>query len=177
MLLTRRAAIAAGLIAALPAGARAAQRQPGQLVFGLSTYPPSLQPWSNTGGAAWTASAANGISRDGKVVVGTATINGVSHAVRWSGASLTPTDLGTGRATATSADGSVTVGVDNSNVPLVWFGTTRKTLASVLSDNGNNPDLNNATLTELVAVSDDGKVVGGTLKVSNLEHAFMARLP
>lgn len=132
---------------------------------------------SNTGGAAWTASAANGISRDGKVVVGSATINGVSHAVRWSGASLTPTDLGTGRATATSADGSVTVGVDNSNVPLVWFGTTRKTLASVLSTNGTNPDLNSTTLTELVAVSDDGKVVGGTLKISNLEHAFMARLP
>ncbi len=53
MLLTRRAAIAAGLIAALPGRARAA-RQPGQLVFGLSTYPPNLQPWSNTGGAAIT---------------------------------------------------------------------------------------------------------------------------
>ncbi len=53
MLLTRRAAIAAGLIAALPGQARAA-RQPGQLVFGLSTYPPNLQPWSNTGGAAAT---------------------------------------------------------------------------------------------------------------------------
>ena len=54
MLLTRRAAIAAGLIAALPFSARAATRQPGQLVFGLSTYPPNLQPWSNTGGAAIT---------------------------------------------------------------------------------------------------------------------------
>jgi peptide/nickel transport system substrate-binding protein len=53
MLFTRRGAIAAGLIAALPGRARAA-RQPGQLIFGLSTYPPNLQPWSNTGGAAAT---------------------------------------------------------------------------------------------------------------------------
>lgn len=127
-------------------------------------------------GATWTLPRANAVSRDGLVVVGEVQINGVSHAVRWSGASFTPTDLGTGRATGTSADGSVTVGVDNSSVPQVWLGTTatHQTLASLL---GTNPDLTGATLTDLVAVSDNGKVVGGTATISGVPHAFMARLP
>jgi len=124
--------------------------------------------------ATWTAPHANAVSRDGLVVVGDVQINGVLHAVRWSGASFTATDLGTGRASGTSSDGSVTVGVDNSSVPLVWLGTTRQTLASLL---GTNPDLTGATLTDLVAVSDNGKVVGGTAKVGGVDHAFMARLP
>ena len=124
--------------------------------------------------ATWSLPAANGISRNGLVVVGEVAINGVSHAVRWSGGSFTPTDLGTGRALGTNADGSVTVGVDNSNVPIVWLGTTRHTLASLL---GTNPDLSGATLRELVAVSDDGKVVGGTVRIGGNPRAFMARLP
>jgi len=124
--------------------------------------------------ATWTLPRANAVSRDGLVVVGEVQINGVSHAVRWSGASFTATDLGTGRATGTSADGSVTVGVDNSSTPLVWLGTTRQTLASLL---GTNPDLAGATLTDLVAVSDNGKVVAGTATVSGVDRAFMARLP
>jgi probable HAF family extracellular repeat protein len=126
------------------------------------------------GAGTWSLPSANGVSRDGKVVVGEAQINGVPHAVRWSGSSFAPADLGTGRARATNADGSVTVGVDNSNVPVVWLGTTRHTLASLL---GNNPDLTGATLTDLVGVSDDGKVVGGTAKISGNDRAFMARLP
>lgn len=126
------------------------------------------------GAATWSLPAANSISRNGLVVVGEASINGVSHAVRWSGGSFTPTDLGTGRALGTNADGSVTVGVDNSNVPIVWLGTTRHTLASLL---GTNPDLSGATLRELVAVSDDGKVVGGTVRIGGNPRAFMARLP
>ena len=32
-----------------------AQRQPGILRFGLSSYPPSIQPWQNTGTAAATS--------------------------------------------------------------------------------------------------------------------------
>jgi ABC-type transport system substrate-binding protein len=52
MPLTRRAAIAAAA-AAFAAPARA-ERTPGRLVFGLSTYPPNLQPWSNAGGAQGT---------------------------------------------------------------------------------------------------------------------------
>ena len=52
---TRRALIAAG--AGLPflrlAGAQA-QRTPGLLRFGLSAFPPSVQPWANTGTAAAT---------------------------------------------------------------------------------------------------------------------------
>ena len=57
---TRRAALrlAAGA-AALPFLARpdaaCAQRQPGVLRFGLSSFPPNLQPWANTGTAAATA--------------------------------------------------------------------------------------------------------------------------
>ena len=37
--------------AALPfiRSARAATRTPGVLTFGLSSYPPSIQPWQNTG--------------------------------------------------------------------------------------------------------------------------------
>jgi len=54
MLTSRRALFAAG--AALPFLSRgaAAQRQPGVLRFGLSAFPPSLQPWANTGTAAAT---------------------------------------------------------------------------------------------------------------------------
>jgi peptide/nickel transport system substrate-binding protein len=54
MTLTRRAMLASG--AALPflrAPARAAVT-PGKLVFGLSSYPPSMAPWANAGTAAAT---------------------------------------------------------------------------------------------------------------------------
>lgn len=55
MTFTRRAMLAttAGLplLAAMPARA---QRQPGVLRFGLSSFPPSIQPWVNTGTAAAT---------------------------------------------------------------------------------------------------------------------------
>jgi cysteine-rich repeat protein/probable HAF family extracellular repeat protein len=124
--------------------------------------------------ATWSLPRADGVSRNGQVVVGRANINGVSHAVRWSGASFTATDLGLGLARATNSDGSVTVGVDNANVPIVWLGTTRQTLASLL---GTNPDLSGATLVDLVDVSDDGKVVAGTARVGGVDRAFMARLP
>ncbi len=50
MPITRRAALAATAAAAFATPARA-DRVPGRLLFGLSTYPPNLQPWSNTGGA------------------------------------------------------------------------------------------------------------------------------
>jgi|GEM_PF-3782486 len=121
----------------------------------------------------WTLSSARGVSRNGLVVVGGAAINGVDHAVRWSGTPLTATDLGTGLANDTSADGSVTVGTD-AGVPTVWFGTTRQTLASVI---GTNPDLSGATLNDAVAVSDDGKVVAATATVSGVKRALMIRLP
>lgn len=52
---TRRSLLAAG--AALPflrAWPARAQRQPGALRFGLSSFPPSIQPWVNTGTAAAT---------------------------------------------------------------------------------------------------------------------------
>ncbi len=121
----------------------------------------------------WTFPSALNVSRNGQVIVGQVEINGVAHAARWSGASLTTTDLGTGRAEATSANGSVTVGSDG-NVAVVWLGTTRHTLASLL---GTNPDLDGVSLTSCVAVSDDGKVVAVTGTVGGVKRALMARLP
>ena len=51
--IARRSLLGAGL--ALPFLGRAqAARTPGQLTFGLSTYPPSIAPWSNTGTASVT---------------------------------------------------------------------------------------------------------------------------
>jgi peptide/nickel transport system substrate-binding protein len=55
MISTRRSLLAAG--AALPflrVSARAATT-PGKLVFGLSSYPPTMAPWANAGTAAATA--------------------------------------------------------------------------------------------------------------------------
>jgi peptide/nickel transport system substrate-binding protein len=51
MQISRRAVLGAG--AALPLLGRAARaaRTPGTLTFGLSTFPPNLQPWANTGTA------------------------------------------------------------------------------------------------------------------------------
>jgi peptide/nickel transport system substrate-binding protein len=53
MRITRRVLLGAGAaLPFLPGIARA--RTPGTLTFGLSSYPPSLQPWANTGTAAVT---------------------------------------------------------------------------------------------------------------------------
>ncbi|MGE4043718.1 MAG: ABC transporter substrate-binding protein [Acetobacteraceae bacterium] len=55
MRLTRRSVLAAGMaVPFLRAPARAATTA-GRLTFGLSTYPPSLAPWNNSGTAAATA--------------------------------------------------------------------------------------------------------------------------
>jgi uncharacterized membrane protein len=123
--------------------------------------------------AAWAYPRATSISRNGLVIVGAADINGVTHAVRWSGASLTAADLGEGEALGTNADGSVTVGTDGS-AALVWLDTKRQTLASLV---GSNPDLSGVTLKQAVAVSDDGKVVAATGSISGTDRALMVRLP
>ena len=53
MHLTRRSLVLAG--ATLPLLSRVAlAREPGQLVFGLSSYPPNLEPWKQTGTASGT---------------------------------------------------------------------------------------------------------------------------
>jgi ABC-type transport system substrate-binding protein len=51
---TRRAVIGAGLALPFLGTASRAARTPGVLTFGLSSYPPSLLPWNNTGTAAVT---------------------------------------------------------------------------------------------------------------------------
>ncbi len=53
--LSRRALIAAGLAVPLVGRAGLAATTPGRLVFGLSSYPPTLAPWANSGTAAATA--------------------------------------------------------------------------------------------------------------------------
>jgi peptide/nickel transport system substrate-binding protein len=61
MLLSRRTLLATGLTAGavLPALRRTAwgQASPDTLRFGLSSYPPNLQPWINSGGAAGSVAA------------------------------------------------------------------------------------------------------------------------
>ena len=53
-LLQTGAAAGAALFAAPTLVGRARAASPGTLVFGLSSYPPSLEPWKNTGTAAST---------------------------------------------------------------------------------------------------------------------------
>lgn len=122
----------------------------------------------------WSNPAVSGVSRNGNVVVGSVTIGGVLHAVRWTGSAGTAEDLGIGSALATSADGQVTVGADNSGNAAVWIGTKRQTLTALL---GSNPELTGVKPFILAAVSDDGKVVVGTATIDAKDRAFMARLP
>jgi hypothetical protein len=75
------------------------------------------------------------------------------HAVRWTGGAGAARDLGTGVALSTHADGSITVGHDNSGNAVVWTGTTKRTLLSILSS---NPDIT-GTLSAAVGISDDGR--------------------
>jgi peptide/nickel transport system substrate-binding protein len=51
MAISRRAVLAAGATLPLLGRAARAARTPGTLTFGLSTFPPNLLPWSNTGTA------------------------------------------------------------------------------------------------------------------------------
>ena len=52
--LSRRMFVAGAAALPLLGRANAATRAPGILTFGLSSYPPSIQPWQNTGTAAGT---------------------------------------------------------------------------------------------------------------------------
>jgi len=52
--IARRSLLGAGLALPLLRGRVQAARTPGQLTFGLSTYPPNIAPWANTGTASVT---------------------------------------------------------------------------------------------------------------------------
>jgi hypothetical protein len=156
----------------------------GSVVAGVATGTNALtsRAWRWSGGttttlelkaSTWSRPLVNDISRNGQVIVGAVSINGVLHAVRWTGSAGTAEDLGTGVAAGTNADGSVTVGYDNSGNAVVWTGTTKRTLASIL---GSNPDIV-GTLAVAVGVSDDGKVVAGDVLANGKYQGFMARLP
>src|ERR1700722_14917105 len=55
MHLTRRALLATGAVLPFLRHSAHAATTPGKLVFGLSSYPPSMAPWANAGTAAATA--------------------------------------------------------------------------------------------------------------------------
>jgi ABC-type transport system substrate-binding protein len=54
LFLSRRSLLTAAATLPLLHRAARAERTPGTLTFGLSSYPPTLQPWANSGTAAAT---------------------------------------------------------------------------------------------------------------------------
>ncbi len=54
MMISRRAVVATGLTLPFLAVPGRAQSKPGHLRFGLSAWPPNLQPWVTTGASAGT---------------------------------------------------------------------------------------------------------------------------
>jgi len=125
---------------------------------------------SNPTGA--TDSFAYDVSPDGTVIIGLATIGGLSHAVRWN--NLVPTDLGDGIARGTNANGTVVVGRTNAQVATVWDAQGTHTLSSML---GSTSDLSGWTLTNAIDVSDDGKVIVGQGIHGSFREGFIAHLP
>lgn len=113
------------------------------------------------------------INTAGSVVVGTATIGGVAHAIRWSGPGYSATDLGVGSAADVSADGSVVVG-ESGGVAAVWGSQGLIALDSLLEDTS---DLTGWSLSAATAVSDDGKVIVGRGDHNGAGESFVVRLP
>lgn len=111
------------------------------------------------------------VNPDGTVIVGQASISDTSHAIRWK--NLVPTDIGLGSATATNADGSVIVGVNNS-IAMVWDSQGARQLSTLL---GNTSDLVGWTLGHAAGISDDGKVIVGTGTHNGVSEGFVAHLP
>jgi uncharacterized membrane protein len=132
----------------------------------------------------WSATGATDVSTDGKVIVGWASLDWEilwgQVAVKWTGASLTPTVLGGGPtfggADAVNLDGSVIVGSKGPpSVALLWNDTGEHAVTSLL---GATPDLTSDwTLDSAAAVSDDGKFVLGTGTHYTSSEGWIAHLP
>jgi len=149
----------------------------GSVVAGWNDDTGKAWRWTASGGADMTAPAggtfvrALGINPSGTVIVGTATIGGVWHAIRWTNG--TPADLGVGSAADVSADGSVVVG-DSGGVAAVWNSQGLISLDSLL---GNISDLTGWTLYGATSVSDDGKVITGGGDHNGAGEGFVVHLP
>lgn len=134
--------------------------------------------WVNPGyGMSTLADSSNtrplGMNTAGTVIIGKTTIGGVTHAIRWSGHTLTPADLGVGSAADVSADGSMVVG-ESGGVAAVWTSQGLSTVDSLLGDTS---DLTGWSLRAATAVSDDGKVIVGRGDHNGTEESFVVRLP
>lgn len=92
-----------------------------------------------------------GVNQDGTVVVGSSFVTGSGdHAFRWtpSGGMI---DLGVGRATAVSSDGTIVVG-NNPDFAFRWTQSTGKVIL---------PTLPGASFSSATAISADGQVIVG----------------
>jgi hypothetical protein len=133
-----------------------------------------INPGQSLGGVTGSSdSRALGVNANGTVIIGTATIGGVTHAVRWSGPSDAAKDLGMGSAADVSADGSVVVG-ESGGVAAVWSSQGLSTLDSLLGDTS---DLAGWSLGAATAVSDDGKVIVGRGVHNGAGESFVVHLP
>jgi hypothetical protein len=115
----------------------------------------------------------NGMSEDGKVIVGYGVSAQANHALRWAGSPLELEDLGPGFLMDCSADGKVLLGGNASNEIVIWEAGESRTLLSILGD---TPDLAGWTLVEPVAISDDGKVIIGNGTHEGVSEGWVAHL-
>jgi uncharacterized membrane protein len=132
----------------------------------------------------WTSTTATDVSTDGKVIVGWTSLESEiltgQVAVKWTGASLSPTAIGTASVAASAAavnlDGSTIVGYQGYPlVAMLWDSAGEHTVNTLL---GATPDLTSDwTLDSAVGVSDDGKFVVGTGTHQSHGEAWIAHLP
>jgi uncharacterized membrane protein len=114
-----------------------------------------------------------GISADGRVVVGQATIGGNFSAFRWEAGVMEPIPMFT--AVDVSGDGSVIVGMIGSN-PMVWVDGEIFQLEDILRGGG-GLDLTGWQLGDVWAVSDDGLTfVGGGVNPQGQQQGWIAHV-
>ena len=150
----------------------------GKVIAGYAYDPNAAIKWTLETGlvklqlpAGASGGQAYGVSRDGAVIVGTAS----GDALRWIG-SAAPESLGVkGIARAASQTGDVVVGSSGGEA-IVWDKTRgARILSDVLFELG--ADLTGWSLSEALAVSADGHVVGGNGTLAGVEQVWLARLP
>ncbi len=148
----------------------------GNIVVGQSSSPagPQAFRWTQATGMVGLgdlpggnfSSEARGVSSDGSVIVGEADSAGGSEAFRWTAPGgmqgLGHVQPGnTGRALATSADGSVIVGQDGGAFYWTQSGGMRSLTELLINDYGLGPQLTGWSLFEARDISDDGRVIIG----------------
>ncbi len=124
----------------------------------------------------WGNHEALDVSTDGNVIVGWARVGSVERAVRWTGTTAPgylSAETSNARALATNADGSITVGSEQTQA-VIWDISGESTVASLLASSS---DLAGWTLTQAVDVSDDGKVIVGQGTHDGQREGWVAHLP